>query len=82
MDKATATEFVERIEAHRAVEEDIWQEMRSRPDYQMHEDKVIASILHARKQARDLVEESEGDLASFDWIEDGEGNLVPREEVA
>jgi len=82
MDKAAATEFVSRIEEHREQEAAIWQEMRQRPDYQMNEDKTLAAILDARKRARDLLEEAESDLAAFDWVDDGTGNFVPREEVA
>lgn len=81
MDKATALSFVERIETHREAEEAIWQEMRDRPDYAMHEDKVVKSIIEQRKKARDLIEESEADLGSFDWVEDEDGDLVPREEL-
>jgi uncharacterized protein (UPF0335 family) len=82
MDKATATRFVERIEAHREQEQAIWQEMRDRPDYAMHEGKTIKSIIDQRKQARDLLEESEGDLDAFDWVENEDGDFVPREELA
>jgi Zn-dependent M32 family carboxypeptidase len=81
MDKQTATTFVERIEAHRAQEAAIWQEMRQRDDYETHEDKSISAILDARKRARDLLEEAESDLAAFDWVDDGSGNFVPREEL-
>ena len=81
MDKKTATEFVERIEAHREQEDAIWQEMRDRPDYEMHEDKTIKGILDARKKGRDLLEEAAADLGAFDWVDDGTGNFVPREEV-
>jgi Zn-dependent M32 family carboxypeptidase len=80
MDKATATAFVERIEAHREREEAIWQEMRDRPDYEMHEDKMVKGIIDARKSARALVDEANSDLASFDWVEDSEGDLVPIED--
>jgi Zn-dependent M32 family carboxypeptidase len=82
MDKVTATEFVRRIEAHREQEEVIWQEMRSREDYEMHEDQTIASIISQRKAARELIAESEADLSAFDWVDDGSGNSVPREEEA
>jgi hypothetical protein len=81
MDKQTALGFVERIEAHREKESAIWQEMRQRPDYGMHEDKSIIAIVDARKRARDLLEEAESDLGAFDWVDDGTGNFVPREEV-
>lgn len=81
MDKKTATEFVDRIEAHRAQEGGIWQEMRDRADYQTHEDKTIKSIIDQRKAARDLLEEAEADLGAFDWVDDGDGNFVPREET-
>ena len=81
MDKATATNFVERIEKHREEEAAIWQEMRAHPDYGMHEDKVIEGIISARKKARDLLEEAESDLGSFDWVENEDGEFVPREEV-
>jgi Zn-dependent M32 family carboxypeptidase len=81
MDKPTATRFVERIEAHREKETAIWQEMRERADYQMHEDKSIESILDERQSARELMESAESGLAAFDWVDDGTGNFVPREEV-
>lgn len=81
MDKQTALSFVERIEAHREKETAIWQEMRQRADYEMHEDKSIVAIVDARKRARDLLEEAESDLGAFDWVDDGTGNFVPREEV-
>jgi len=81
MDKHTATDFVNRIEAHREKEAAIWQEMRARPDYGMNEDKTIAAIIDARQKARDLLEEADGDLDAFDWVDDGTGNFVPREEV-
>ena len=81
MDKATATSFVERIEKHREEEAAIWREMRDLPDYQMHEDKVIDGIIQARKKARDLMDEAESDLGSFDWVENEDGEFVPREEV-
>ena len=82
MDKQTATEFVTRIEAHREQEQAIWQEMRDRPGYAMHEDNVIVEILDARKTARDQLADAEANLGSFDWVDDGAGNLVPREELA
>lgn len=66
MDTKTATKFVERIEAHRAGEDAIWQEMRDRDDYEMHEDKDIAEALRARKVARTKAEESEVILSAFD----------------
>jgi Zn-dependent M32 family carboxypeptidase len=81
MDKKTATEFVERIEAHRDQERAIWQEMREHPDYQMHEDKAIKGIIDAREKAHGLIEEADAGLGAFDWIDDGTGNFVPREEV-
>ena len=82
MNKQTATEFVERIEAHRDQESTIWQEMRARPDYELNEDKTLKGILDARKRARDLLDEAAGDLDAFDWVDDGAGNFVPREELA
>lgn len=82
MDKRTATDFVARIESHREAEAAIWDEMRSRPDYAMHEDKVIESILDQRANARSLTEEAQSSLDSFDWVEDENGDLVPREEMA
>lgn len=81
MDKAPAIGFVERIEAHREQEQAIWQEMRDHPDYEMHEDKTIKGILDARKKGREMMEEAEADLGAFDWVDDGTGNYVPREEV-
>jgi uncharacterized protein (UPF0335 family) len=81
MDKATATGFVERIEAHRAEEGAIWDEMRDHVNYEMHEDKSIKAIIEARKKARDLLSEADADLGAFDWVDDGTGNFVPREEV-
>lgn len=81
MDKKTATEFVERIEAHRAQEEAIWQEMRDRDDYAMHEDKTIKGIIDMRKTARDMTDEANADLGAFDWVENADGDLVPREEI-
>lgn len=81
MDKATATSFVERIEAHREQEEAIWQEMRDRPDYEMHEDKTITDILEARAEARTLMDDANSNLDAFDWVDDGTGNFVPREEL-
>lgn len=81
MDKATATAFVERIEAHRAQEDSIWDEMRGREDYEMHEDKSIKAIIDARKNASALLDEAAGDLGAFDLVDDGAGNFVPREEV-
>lgn len=81
MDKKTATDFVGRIEAHREKETGIWQEMRARPDYEMHEDKSIESILDERQRARELLESAEGSLGAFDWVDDGTGNFVPREEM-
>lgn len=81
MDKQTATDFLTRIEAHREKEAAIWQEMRQRDDYGMNEDKTIAAIIDARKRASDLLEEAESDLSAFDWVDDGTGNFVPREEV-
>lgn len=82
MDKATATDFVARIEAHREQESAIWQEMRSVPSYEMNEDKVIADILDARKKAAGLMAEAQADLGAFDWVDDGSGNFVPRKEVS
>lgn len=81
MDKKTATEFVQRIEAHRAQEQAIWDEMRARPDYEMHEDNSIRDILDSRQKARDLTEDAEASLGAFDWVDDGTGNFVPREEL-
>lgn len=80
MDKRTAVDFVRRIEAHREQEQAIWQEMRDRDDYEMHEDKEITSILDERRRARELVESANASLSAFDWVDDGEGNLVPRED--
>lgn len=80
MDKRTATDFVKRIEAHREQEQAIWQEMRRRPDYEMHEDKSIESILDERERGRELFQEANASLDAFDWVDDGEGNLVPRED--
>lgn len=82
MDKQTATGFVTRIEAHREQEDAIWQEMRQRDDYETHEDKVIASILEQRADARSLTDEAQSSLDAFDWVENENGDLVPREEVA
>jgi uncharacterized protein (UPF0335 family) len=82
MDKLTATKFIERIERHRAEEDAIWAEMRDRPDYESNEDKTIKSILDARKKGRDLLEEADADLGTFDWVDDGTGNFVPREDVS
>jgi hypothetical protein len=82
MNKQTAIAFITRIEAHRAQESAIWDEMRARPDYQMHEDKSIDSILEERQAARGLVESSDASIAAFDWVDDGTGNFVPREELA
>lgn len=82
MDKPTATQFVSRIEAHREKEAAIWQEMRLRPDYEMHEDKSIESILEERQRARDLLESADASLDAFDWVDDGTGNFVPRSELA
>lgn len=82
MDKKTATDFVERIEAHHRAEEAIWQEMLEHPDYEMHEDKIIRSVIKARAGAREQLDQAEADLGSFDWVDDGEGGLAPREEVA
>jgi Zn-dependent M32 family carboxypeptidase len=81
MDKQTATDFVTRIEAHREQEQAIWQEMRNRPDYAMHEDKVVESIIDQRANARSLTDDAQSSLDSFDWIEDENGDLVPREEL-
>lgn len=81
MNKDTATAFVKRIERHQADEAAIWREMREHPSYQMNEDKTIKGILEARRKARDLTEEAEADLDAFDWVDDGTGNFVPREEV-
>jgi hypothetical protein len=81
MDKQTATSFIDRIEAHRERESAIWDEMRQRPDYQMNEDKSIESILDERQRARDLLESAEASLGAFDWVDDGTGNFVPREEA-
>jgi Zn-dependent M32 family carboxypeptidase len=82
MDKRTAAKYVERIEDHRDRERAIWREMRERGDYQMHEDKSIEAILDARQRARDLMEEAESSLDAFDWVDDGTGNFVPRDELA
>lgn len=82
MDKKAAEEFIYRIERHRAQEQALWQEMRERPGYLDNEDKAIAAILDARQKARDLTEEADADLDAFDWVDDGTGNFVPREEVA
>ena len=82
MDKQTAVSFVERIEAHREQEAAIWQEMRQRADYEMNEDKSIESILDERQRARELMESAETSLSAFDWVDDGTGNFVPREELA
>lgn len=81
MDKSTATSFVNRIEQHRAQEEAIWDEMRERPDYEMHEDKAIKAILDARRKANEMLAEADTDLDAFAWVDDGTGNFVPREEV-
>lgn len=81
MDKQTALSFVERIEAHREKESAIWQEMRSRDDYGMNEDKSIGSILDERARARELLESADSSLDAFDWVDDGTGNFVPREEL-
>jgi Zn-dependent M32 family carboxypeptidase len=81
MDKQTALSFVERIEAHREKESAIWQEMRQRPDYGMNEDKSIESIIDERQRARELLESADTSLDVFDWVDDGTGNFVPREEV-
>lgn len=81
MDKQTATDFVSRIEAHREQEQVIWQEMRDRPDYAMHEDKVVEAIIDQRANAKTLVGEAQSSLDSFDWVEDENGDLVPREET-
>lgn len=81
MDKQTAITFVERIEAHRRQEEAIWHEMRQRDDYGLHEDKSIESIIDERQRARELQKSAEGSLDAFDWVDDGTGNFVPREEV-
>jgi uncharacterized protein (UPF0335 family) len=82
MDKATATDFIERIERHRAEEAAIWDEMRAHPDYETNEDKTIKTILDNRRKGRELQEEAEADLGAFDWVDDGTGNYVPREELA
>ena len=66
MDTKTAAKFVDRIEAHRAEEDAIWQEMRDRDDYEMHQDKDVAAILRARKMARAQREEAEALLGAFD----------------
>jgi Zn-dependent M32 family carboxypeptidase len=81
MDKLTATKFVERIEAHREKEASIWQEMRERDDYAMNEDKSIESIIDERQRARDLLESADASLDAFDWVDDGTGNFVPRDEL-
>jgi hypothetical protein len=81
VDKQTATAFVERIETHRGKEAAIWQEMRQRPDYAMHEDKSIESILEERKSAREFMESAQSSLDAFDWVDDGTGNFVPRDEI-
>jgi hypothetical protein len=81
MDKQTATDFVNRLETHRANEKAIWNEMRSRPDYGMNEDKSIESVLDERQRARELQESADASLDAFDWVDDGTGNFVPREEV-
>lgn len=81
MDKATATAFVERIEKHRAAEEAIWQEMIEHPAYEMHEDKIVRSIIDARKKARALLNEAETDLGSFDWVSDEDGEVVERQDA-
>lgn len=81
MDKATATAFVERIEEHRAAEEEIWSEMRARPDYEDYEGRTIKGIIDMRSKGREALEEAAADLGAFDWIDDGTGNFVPREEV-
>ena len=81
MDKVTALSFVERIETHREQETAIWQEMRQRDDYEMHEDKSIEGILDERERARELMESAQASLDAFDWVDDGTGNFVPREEI-
>lgn len=81
MDRKTATDFVDRIETHRREEQAIWDEMRSHPDYKTHEDKTIAGIIDARAKAHGLIEEANADLGAFDWVEDGQGNFVPHENV-
>lgn len=82
MDKKTAVSFVERIEAHREEERAIWREMRDRPDYEMYEDNSIKDILEARAKAAALLEDALSGLDAFDWVDDGDGNFVPREELA
>ena len=83
MDKATATEFVERIELRRReaqmMESAIWRQMRERDDYEMNEDRTIADILEARAKARAITEQADADLGSFDWVENEDGDFVPRE---
>lgn len=81
MNKQTAIEFVSRIEAHREKEAAIWREMRQRPDFEMNEDKSIESVLDERRRAGELMESADASLDAFDWVDDGTGNFVPREEA-
>jgi uncharacterized protein (UPF0335 family) len=78
MDKATAWDFVKRIEAHRKAEERIWQEMRNHGDYEPNEDVTIRDILDARKKGNALMAEADAQLDAFDWVEDANGDFVPR----